>query len=83
MSDRGEFTTRDWLRYVSQSQAILNKLELRTRMQQTPGLQSWEWLSEIMSLRLMPEFGHLFSHLKMDLGNEVMRWGIVFKIDFL
>ena len=61
MSDPDEFAAPDWLRYVSQSQAILNKLELRTRMQQTPGLQSWEWLSEMMSLRLMPEFGPLFS----------------------
>ena len=61
MCDPQEFVAEDWQRYESQARAIANNEELVKAMETSSGQQAWQWLREILVLRLRPEFGPMFT----------------------
>ena len=61
MANPDEFAAEDWQRYESQARAITGNRELVTAMHATGELRSWAWISKLLSLRLTPEFGAMFT----------------------
>ena len=68
MSDPQEFAADDWQRYESQARAIAHSKELAEAMESTRGQQAWEWLREMLVLRLRPEFGPMFTDIAAQNG---------------
>ena len=61
MCDPQEFAADDWKRYESQARAIADNKELAKAMETSSGQQAWQWLREMLALRLRPEFGPMFT----------------------
>jgi len=65
--DPGYLSLEDWSRYQKQATAILDSEELTQGMADAM-LPSWKWVRMTMRLRLMPEFGEMFSRGASDHG---------------
>ena len=66
--DPREFAADDWQRYASQARAIADNKELAQAMASAAGQQSWEWLREVLLLRLRPDFGPMFTNSAEEHG---------------
>jgi len=61
MCDPQKFAAEDWQRYESQTRAIADNEELVKAMETSSGQQVWQWLREILVLRLRSGFGPMFT----------------------
>ena len=68
MSDPAEFTSADWQRYAAQARAITQNQELATAMTSSSGQQAWQWVGEMLALRLQPDFGPMFTNSAAEHG---------------
>ncbi len=61
MVDPQNYRPEDWNRYVAQARAILDNEQLSAIIQQRPGFVTWDWLRQLLALRMSPEFGKLLT----------------------
>ncbi len=62
-TDPANHSASDWQRYEAQARAIIDNKDLTAGLASTKSLypQSWGWQRLLLELRLMPEFGRMFS----------------------
>ncbi len=61
-----EYAVEDWQLYEAQARAIVESEELQHALTSRPGFKAWGWIRELVSIRLVREFGAMLTQSAAD-----------------